>query len=63
MEDDARPPNSFPVPEWAGKEGPQGRDKVFFKVHLTMYVKGGLWVRMNEASSGVDVEDGDADVL
>ncbi|KAF9445059.1 cytochrome P450 monooxygenase pc-3 [Macrolepiota fuliginosa MF-IS2] len=45
---DAQPPNSLPPKEWAGKEGPQGRDKILPASHLTMYVKGGLWVRMNE---------------
>ncbi|KAF5354751.1 hypothetical protein D9756_005648 [Leucocoprinus leucothites] len=45
---DGQPPDSLPPKNWAGKEGPQGRDRVRPATHLTMYVKGGLWVRMNE---------------
>ncbi|KXN91297.1 Cytochrome P450 52A3-A [Leucoagaricus sp. SymC.cos] len=50
LEPRAQPPDSFPNPEWAGCPGPQGRDRIRLKTHLTMYVKGGLWVRMTEAA-------------
>jgi hypothetical protein len=46
---DAQPPDSLAQKEWAGKKGPQGRDRISLASHLTMYVKGGLWVRMDEA--------------
>jgi len=32
--------------DWAACDGLQGTEKVFPAAHLTMYVKGGLWVRM-----------------
>jgi hypothetical protein len=47
---DAQPPDSLPPKTWAGKKGPQGRDRVRPATHLTMYVKGGLWVRMNDVN-------------
>jgi len=46
---DAQPPDLLPPKEWAGMKGPQGRDRIRMASHLTMYVKGGLWVRMGEA--------------
>jgi len=47
---DAQPPQSLAPKEWAGVEGPQGRDRIRLAAHLTMYVKGGLWVRMEQAN-------------
>jgi hypothetical protein len=47
---DAQPPASLPPQNWAGKKGPQGRDRVRPGAYFSMYIKGGLWVRMN----GVD---------
>ncbi|KAF9444176.1 cytochrome P450 monooxygenase pc-3 [Macrolepiota fuliginosa MF-IS2] len=47
---DAQPPDSLPPKEWSGEKGPKGRDKIRPASHLTMYVKGGLWVRMSETS-------------
>ncbi|KAJ3573840.1 hypothetical protein NP233_g2179 [Leucocoprinus birnbaumii] len=47
---DGQPADSLPPKSWTGKQGPQGRDKVRPASHLTMYVKGGLWVRMNEVN-------------
>ncbi|KAK1230887.1 Protein kinase alk2 [Marasmius sp. AFHP31] len=41
MEEGDRPPK-----EWAGAKGTKGRDKVVFQSHLTMSVKGGIWVKM-----------------
>ena len=46
---DAQTPDSLPPVHWVGKEGPQGRDRIYPGVHLTMYVRGGLWVRMKNA--------------
>ncbi|KAH9927180.1 cytochrome P450 monooxygenase pc-2 [Epithele typhae] len=45
----AQPPEARPSPEWASAEGQKGREKVVAKSHLTMYIHGGLWVRMTEA--------------
>jgi len=45
---DAQVPNSLPPAQWMGKEGPQGRDRIRLGAHLTMYVRGGLWVRMKD---------------
>jgi len=46
---DAQTPDSLPPVHWVGREGPQGRDRIYPGVHLTMYVRGGLWVRMKNA--------------
>ncbi|THU75942.1 cytochrome P450, partial [Dendrothele bispora CBS 962.96] len=35
----------------------KGRDKVMFTMHLTMAVRGGLWVRMKSLGKGSDLED------
>ncbi|TBU49015.1 cytochrome P450 [Dichomitus squalens] len=46
---DAQPPEARPPPEWANDEGHRGKEKISPKVHLTLYVQGGLWVKMTEA--------------
>ncbi|RDB15427.1 hypothetical protein Hypma_004172 [Hypsizygus marmoreus] len=54
---DAQPPESLPPKEWGcdtnEKEGTsvnlRGRDRLWPGVHLTMFIKGGLWVRMQES--------------
>ncbi|THV01190.1 cytochrome P450 [Dendrothele bispora CBS 962.96] len=35
----------------------KGRDKVMFTMHLTMAVRGGLWVRMKSLDKGSDLEE------
>ncbi|KAF4616028.1 hypothetical protein D9613_011378 [Agrocybe pediades] len=40
--------NAPPPAEWANGEGRQPLEKIHPMVHLTMYIKGGLWVRMKE---------------
>ncbi|OSC98998.1 cytochrome P450 monooxygenase pc-3 [Trametes coccinea BRFM310] len=45
----AQPPDARPPPEWASAEGQKGKEKVIPKSHLTLYVQGGLWVKMTEA--------------
>ncbi|KAF9040810.1 cytochrome P450 [Panaeolus papilionaceus] len=40
--------NIKPPEEWSKMEGPQGRDRVVPNVALTMSVKGGLWMTMEE---------------
>ncbi|KAF8994419.1 cytochrome P450 monooxygenase pc-3 [Cyathus striatus] len=47
---DAQPIDSLPPKEWAGAYGPKGSEKIHPQAHLTMYSKGGLWVRMQEAN-------------
>jgi len=46
---DAQAPDTLPPPVWAEGEGRKAKEKIFPKVHLTMYAHGGLWVRMTEA--------------
>ncbi|KAL0574430.1 Protein kinase alk2 [Marasmius crinis-equi] len=41
MQEGDRPPK-----EWFGAKGTQGRDKIVLQSHLTMNVKGGVWVKM-----------------
>jgi cytochrome P450 len=47
---DAQPVDSLPPKEWASALGPKGTEKIHPQAHLTMYSKGGLWVRMREAT-------------
>ncbi|KAK0502036.1 cytochrome P450 [Armillaria luteobubalina] len=47
---DAQPVEGIPPKSWTKTPGTtKGRDKIMFGLHLTMYAKGGLWVRMEEA--------------
>ncbi len=41
-------PLAVPPPGWGVSKGSDGSDRVIFKGHLTMYVQGGLWVKMAE---------------
>ncbi|KAF7331544.1 hypothetical protein MKEN_00033500 [Mycena kentingensis (nom. inval.)] len=45
---DAQPEESKPPASWKLRQGTQGREKIRLGLHLTMYAKGGLWVRMKE---------------
>ncbi|KAF8966456.1 cytochrome P450 [Flammula alnicola] len=45
---DAQPEDSKPPASWAKCGGRKAREKVAPALHLTMYVKGGLWIRMDE---------------
>ncbi|KZT68533.1 cytochrome P450 [Daedalea quercina L-15889] len=47
---DSQPPESLPPKAWAGAWGRKGTEKIWPKVHLTMYANGGLWVKMVEAA-------------
>jgi len=51
---DAQVPDLLPPAQWIGKQGPQGRDKIRLGVHLTMYVRGGLWVRMKDTGGPLE---------
>ncbi|KAI0677045.1 cytochrome P450 monooxygenase pc-3 [Trametes maxima] len=53
MDLSAQPPDARPPPEWASAEGQKGREKIIPKCHLTLYVHGGLWVKMTEAERDV----------
>ncbi|KAJ7745409.1 hypothetical protein DFH07DRAFT_748985, partial [Mycena maculata] len=46
---DAQPESSKPPPSWKDCKGRQATEKIMLGTHLTMYAKGGLWVRMKEA--------------
>ncbi|KAF8998701.1 cytochrome P450 monooxygenase pc-3 [Cyathus striatus] len=48
---DAQPTDSVPPKSWEGTPYRKGAEKVRPQFHLTMYVKGGLWVRMKEATA------------
>jgi len=52
----SQPPGSAPPQEWkvSGKGTRKAVEKIFPKVHFTMYSEGGLWLKMKEASPDVD---------
>ncbi|KLO15647.1 cytochrome P450 [Schizopora paradoxa] len=47
----AQPPETIPPPSWKNAEGRKAIERCWPKAHLTMYAKGGLWVRMREAAN------------
>lgn len=47
---ESQPPDSLPPADWAGAPGRKGTEKIMVKSHLTIYVHGGLWVHLEEAS-------------
>ncbi|KZT71411.1 cytochrome P450 [Daedalea quercina L-15889] len=49
-------PGMLPPKEWASAPGRKGKEKFAPKSHLTLYMTGGMWVRMTE------VEDDENDV-
>ncbi|KZP18350.1 cytochrome P450 monooxygenase pc-3 [Athelia psychrophila] len=44
----SQPPDTVPPPSWAGAPGRKGIEKFWPQSHLTMFSKGGLWVKMEE---------------
>ncbi|KAF8918955.1 cytochrome P450 monooxygenase pc-3 [Mucidula mucida] len=51
ISEDAQLPESRPPNAWFEEKIPgatKDRDTIMFGMHLTMYAKGGMWVRMNE---------------
>ncbi|KII93371.1 hypothetical protein PLICRDRAFT_694556 [Plicaturopsis crispa FD-325 SS-3] len=48
---EAVPVESRPPKEWKASGGPQAREKVWPRSHLTLYANGGLWVTLEEASA------------
>ncbi|KAG7440380.1 cytochrome P450 monooxygenase pc-3 [Guyanagaster necrorhizus] len=50
---DVQPAEGIPPESWTPTPGTtKGREKIMFGVHITIYAKGGLWVRMEEAKDG-----------
>ncbi|KAJ6544204.1 cytochrome P450 [Mycena capillaripes] len=47
---DAQPESTKPPVSWKECKGTQATEKIMLGFHLTMYVKGGLWVRMKEVT-------------
>ncbi|KAF8883907.1 CYP63 cytochrome P450 monooxygenase-like protein [Gymnopilus junonius] len=45
----AAPPEATPPKEWAQASGRKAIEKLFPKMHLTLYTNGGLWVKMTES--------------
>ncbi|KAJ3507902.1 hypothetical protein NLJ89_g6044 [Agrocybe chaxingu] len=43
------PPEAHPPAEWAETTGRKAVEKLFPKMHLTMYTNGGLWVKVQES--------------
>ena len=42
-------PEAKPPVAWALGNGRKAVEKVWIKTHITLYAKGGVWVRMEEA--------------
>ncbi|KAH7926999.1 cytochrome P450 [Leucogyrophana mollusca] len=48
---DAQDPATLPPAEWAKGEGRQAIERFRPRAHLTLYAKGGMWVKMGETES------------
>ncbi|KAI0693151.1 cytochrome P450 [Cytidiella melzeri] len=48
---DSLEPGSRVRPEWKGTPGRKGVEKFWARSHLTLYAKGGLWVKMHEGKA------------
>ncbi|EJD03502.1 cytochrome P450 monooxygenase pc-1 [Fomitiporia mediterranea MF3/22] len=56
LAEDAQPEDTLPPKEWKEAVGERKSvEKVWPKSHLTIYVKGGLWVRLQEAPANESV--------
>ncbi|EKM59241.1 uncharacterized protein PHACADRAFT_249548 [Phanerochaete carnosa HHB-10118-sp] len=51
LHEDALPPACRVPASWAGAPGRKGVERFWPKSHLTLYAKGGLWVKMREAQN------------
>lgn len=49
LEMKSQDPTTLPPDSWTGEPGRKGIDGIFPKMHLTMYLNGGLWLKMHEA--------------
>ncbi|KZP25071.1 cytochrome P450 monooxygenase pc-3 [Athelia psychrophila] len=52
LDTQSQPPDTMPPPSWAGAPGRKNIEKIWPQGHLSMYSKGGLWVKMEEAVKG-----------
>ncbi|OCH92180.1 cytochrome P450 [Obba rivulosa] len=50
LDTEAQPADSRPPADWAKDSGRKGMEQLIPRVHLTMYSKGGMWMRMQEAT-------------
>jgi len=46
---ETQPEGSLPPPEWKHRQGRQASEKIWPSCAITLYVKGGLWVRFHKA--------------
>jgi len=46
-----QPQDSLPPSEWKGRKGRQAIERVYPAAALTLFVKGGMWVRFGKAQS------------
>ncbi|KAF7301073.1 hypothetical protein MIND_00671300 [Mycena indigotica] len=53
---DAQPEESKPPESWKMRPGTQANEKIQLGLHLTMYSKGGLWVRMDRLAPETNSE-------
>jgi len=51
---DALPPQAHPPTEWVKASGRKAVEKLFPRMHLTMYTYGGLWVKMTDSDIGLN---------
>lgn len=51
---DAQPPESRPPASWKQGRGRQAVEQIFPTTHLTLHVKGGLWVTMCESAESIE---------
>ncbi|KIY44375.1 cytochrome P450 monooxygenase pc-3 [Fistulina hepatica ATCC 64428] len=52
---EAQPPEFRPPGDWASAGGRKAKEQVMMGSHLTMYIRGGLWVRMEEAEAKEEI--------
>ncbi|KAF5370503.1 hypothetical protein D9615_010334 [Tricholomella constricta] len=48
---EVQPEGSLPPPEWKERNGRQAIEKIWPAAAMTLYVKGGMWVRFHKANS------------
>ncbi|KAF8063490.1 cytochrome P450 monooxygenase CYP63 [Lyophyllum atratum] len=48
---EVQPEGSMPPPEWKERHGRQATEKIWPAAAMTLYVKGGMWVRFHKANS------------
>ncbi|KAJ3512593.1 hypothetical protein NLJ89_g3431 [Agrocybe chaxingu] len=48
---EVQPPESLPPKEWQNRKGRQAYERIWPSAAMTLYVKGGLWIRFHKATS------------